>query len=309
MPSWNELVEEFTAASEKGAWLNDKTNETLRAIGDRRGGRHVIMYGSAFLQKPSVPAENLIIHGEDLNGLMSVIHGMDWTRGLVLVLHTPGGETSSTESLVDYLRSKFATIEVIVPTYAMSAGTMISLASDRIIMGRHSQLGPIDPQMGFSGRRVSAQAVVEQFERARKEVLTNTAAAHVWAPILQSLGPSLLQEAQNAIDYSERLVARWLERYMFSGRADPAAAAKVAAEHFNDAAQHKNHGRRIGRDEAREQGLEIEDLEDDQQLQEAVLTAYHLLTIMFENSMATKVIRSDLGTGWIKNWAGQQPAR
>lgn len=58
---------------------------------------------------------------------MSVMFGMDWNKGLTLVLHTPGGVTNAAETLVAYLRSKFNYIEVIVPTFAMSAGTMISL--------------------------------------------------------------------------------------------------------------------------------------------------------------------------------------
>jgi len=51
------------------------------------------------------------------------------------------------QTIVDYLRSKFSTIEVLVPTYAMSAGTMIALGCDRVFMGRQSQLGPTDPQL------------------------------------------------------------------------------------------------------------------------------------------------------------------
>ena len=94
-----------------------------------------------------------------------------------------------------YLRSKFNDIEVIVPTYAMSAGTMISLAANRIVMGRQSQLGPIDPQFLMGQRAQSARAVVDQFEEAKKEILEDAAAAGVWFPILQTFGPALLQEA------------------------------------------------------------------------------------------------------------------
>ncbi len=148
---------------------------------------------------------------------MSVIHGMDYSKGLTLIMHTPGGVTNATETIVSYLRSKFSYIEVIVPTFAMSAGTMISLAADKIIMGRQSQLGPIDPQMPAGGRIVSAIAILDQFERAKKEISEDREQAHLWAPILPSLGPALLQEAQNAIDYSEQIVTDWLEKYMFKG--------------------------------------------------------------------------------------------
>lgn len=264
-----------------------------------------MFYASAFLQKPHLTGQYLQITHEDINGFMSCIYGMDWSKGLTLVLHTPGGVTNATETIVAYLWSKFQDLEVVIPTYAMSAGTMISLAANRLIMGRQSQLGPIDPQMPLQQRFVSAQAIVDQFDRAKSDVIANRDLAHVWAPVLQSLGPALLQEARNALDYAERIVAEWLEKRMFAGEKTRAAARKKAvrtARHFNDASIHKSHGRRIDRAEAREQGIAVEDLEADQTLQEAVLTAYHMITIVFEKTPVAKMILSDRGRVWLKNW-------
>jgi len=304
VPSWNDLLTEFIAQPDdnRDAWIHARVVDALTTIGTLRGGRRVIMYGSGFLQKPTAPPAHSMITHEDLNGLMAVIYGMEWDKGLTLILHTPGGVTNAAESLVSYMRSKFDDVEVIVPAFAMSAGTMISLASDRIVLGRQSQLGPIDPQLSGGGRSVSARAVVEQFDRAQREVLANTAAAHVWAPIVASLGPALLQEAQNALDYSERMVAEWLSQYMFAGSPTSVQDGQRVAQHFNDATTHKSHGRRIGRDEARAQGVTVEDLESNQDLQEAVLSAYHLMTIVFEQTVSTKMLWSDHDRTWVKNW-------
>jgi hypothetical protein len=304
MPSWNQLLDQFSAQPNdpaKHAWLTATLDQKLGHISARRGGRNVIFYASAFLQKPMVPAPFLQITHEEINGLMSVMHGMQWEQHLTLLLHTPGGMTNATETIVDYLLSKFADIEVIVPTLAMSAGTMISLAANRVIMGRQSQLGPIDPQMPVGGRAVSARAVVEQFDQAKKEILADLSLAHVWAPILPSLGPALLVEAQNALDYSEKMVARWLEARMFSGDRGASSKAAAVAKHFNDATTHKSHGRRIDREEARRHGVNIVDLEADQELQDDVLTAYHLITLMMENSLTAKVMANNAGRLWVKN--------
>jgi hypothetical protein len=305
MPAWNDLLNQLSALPDDAArskWLQDQQVNWLKQIGTLRGDRNVLLYASSFLQKPQAPAYTYIIMPEDLNGLMSVVYGMDWSKGLTLILHTPGGDPNAAASVVAYLRSKFTRIEVIVPTYAMSAGTMISLASDRIIMGRQSQLGPIDPQMTIGARPVSARAIVDQFEAAKQEILGNVTLAHAWAPILQSLGPALLQEAQNALDYGESMVAGWLATYMFSGRSDPATEGRNVAHHFNDATIHKSHGRRIDREETRSQGVIVEDLEDSQDLQEAVLTAYHVATFALEHTLVTKMIASDTGRNWLKQW-------
>lgn len=79
---------------------------------------------------------------------MSVIHKLDRSRGLDLILHTPGGDMAATESLVDYLRSMFGTdVRAIIPQLAMSGGTIMALSCNKIIMGKESSIGPIDPQL------------------------------------------------------------------------------------------------------------------------------------------------------------------
>lgn len=306
MPSWNDLLEELESKSDqdKPDWVNAQVRQALLEIGECRGGRNVLFYASAFLQKPQAAGQHLQITHEDINGFMSCIYGMDWRKGLTLLLHTPGGVTNATETIVAYLWSKFDDFEVVIPTYAMSAGTMISLAANRLVMGRQSQLGPIDPQMPIQQRFVSAKAIVDQFERARSDVLANRDLAHVWAPILQTLGPALLQEARNALDYAETILAGWLENRMFAGETSSRTRRKKAqrtARYFNDASTHKSHGRRIDREEARSQGIAVEDLEADQHLQEQVLTAYHMLTLIFEKSPAAKVLVSHHDRMWLKN--------
>ena len=308
MPSWNDLLTELNGIlpPARPAWFNQKIADALTATARLRGDRNVIFYASSFLQRPQAHPHYTQLTTEELNGLMSVIYGMSWDQHLTLLLHTPGGQTNAAESFVAYLQSKFDDIEVIVPTLAMSAGTMISLSANRIIMGRQSQLGPIDPQIPLpsQGRFVSARAIVEQFEAAKKDIVPpdgDLQRAHAWAPVLQSLGPGLLQEAENALSYGESMVGRWLEERMFADEDGERVRATEAAKHFNDASTHKSHGRRIDRAEARDHGLVVEDLEDDQDLQESVLTAYHLVTLLFEQSPAAKILWTNHGRAWVKN--------
>ena len=303
MPSWNELLIELLSQHDDQAkieWLNKRLTKALAEVQKQSSDCNVLLYGSAFLQRPQLHGEAIQITHVDLNGFMSCVHGMDWSSGLVLILHTPGGIPNAAETIVSYLRSKFSYMEVIIPTYAMSAGTMISLGADRIIMGRQSQMGPIDPQMLTGGRLVSAQAVVDQFEQAKKDVLQDPTMAHVWLPILPSLGPSLLIEARNALSHSESMVSKWLERWMFFNDPKAAQKATAAAQHFNNAKTHMSHGRRIDRDDARGQGLLVDDLEDSQDLQESVLTAYHVMTLIFEQTMTSKIIHTSAGRAWIR---------
>jgi len=126
---------------------------------------------------------------------MSACDGLDHAKGLDLLLHTPGGETAATESIVDYLRKVFHHIRVIVPQLAMSGGTMIACAGDSIVMGKQSSLGPIDPQIG--GR--PAHGILEEFKQAHEEIKKDLTKAHVWQPIIAKYGPALIGECQKVI--------------------------------------------------------------------------------------------------------------
>ena len=164
MPGWNDLVDEIAAAEPevRAKFFADKTRELTKEIADHCG-RNVVYYASGFLQKPHIPGALTSIGPEDINGFMAGIHGQDFDKGLLLILHTPGGMAEAAQTIVDYLRSKFDNIDVVIPTYAMSAGTMIALGCDNIIMGRQSQLGPTDPQLLIGNRLYSAHSIVDQF--------------------------------------------------------------------------------------------------------------------------------------------------
>jgi hypothetical protein len=80
MPSWDNLRKQFEAQQDDSAklqWLEANIASSLAAISAIRQDRNVIFYASAFLQKPQVPQVTTMITMEDINGLMSVMQGMD----------------------------------------------------------------------------------------------------------------------------------------------------------------------------------------------------------------------------------------
>ncbi|UYT57783.1 ATP-dependent Clp protease proteolytic subunit [Brucella sp. MAB-22] len=69
------------------------------------------------------------------------------TKKISLILHTNGGSTSAAWRLVNLIKTFCDEFEVIVPNKAMSAGTLISLGANSIIMTKQAALGPIDPSL------------------------------------------------------------------------------------------------------------------------------------------------------------------
>src|SRR5690606_25856192 len=138
---------------------------------------------------------------------------------------TPGGDLAATESIVDYLYQMFGKdIRAIIPQISMSTGTMMALSCKEIIMGKKSNLGPIDPQMGG----VACQAILDEFEKAVNDIKSRPHAAPLWQVIISKYNPTLLGECKGSIDWSEKLVKGWLLRNMCNG--DIKGAEKILKE-------------------------------------------------------------------------------
>lgn len=294
MPSWNQILDESRGASQYDL-IRRRYLAECREITDR----NVIAYYSGWLQK-DVPV-GLSINDEDKNGLMAVIHGLDRSKGLDLILHTPGGELAATESLVDYLRAMFETnIRAIVPQLAMSAGTMIACACERIVMGRQSSLGPIDPQ--YAG--IPAHGVVEEFNRAKAEVQQDDSTIPIWQAIIAKYTPTLIGECEKAIAWSNEMTREWLATGMFANDADSAATIDRIIDELGDHALTKSHARHLSLERCREIGLKVVELEQGQKFQDAVLSVHHAYMVTFSATSACKIIENHEGVAFIK--AAQQ---
>jgi len=299
MPTWGEIIKEFqtppnTPDTVRRKYLTNLTNHT---------GRDVILYSTKWTDPAGTSPDVISITEEDIQGFMEVVNGLRRTQ-LDLIIHSPGGSPAATEAIVKYLRKKFTDIRIIVPQGAMSAGTMLACAGNRIVMGKHSFLGPIDPQFILpyvqgTNRVVPAQAILDQFELAKKECLDNKNLGP-WLPILTQYGPGLLIECQNALDLSKKLVKDWLKQYMFNGVPRAAHKANHVAKHLAAHQDHKSHSRHLDRDDCRKLGLVVDDLETDQVLQDQVLSVFHAATLTFNFSPVAKIIENHNGKAFIK---------
>lgn len=306
MPSWGGILSEIkeTAASDPGREL-DAVRRKYITKQYNNSRRAVILYATKWTQpSDGIPPEMLSVAEEDIQGLMEVIHGVKETD-LDLIIHSPGGSIAAADAFVQYIRSKFNHIRVFVPFAAMSAATMIACASDEIVMGKHSFLGPIDPQFvmntSLGARSIPAQTIIDQFEKAREECSDPSRLA-VWLPMLQQYGPDLLIQCQNVLNLSPTLVKNWLEKYMFKNEDKPEYLAEQIATWLAKHTEFKIHGKHINRDELRSRGLKITNLEEDQEQQDIILSIFHATTHTFSHSGAVKIIENHLGSAFINQF-------
>lgn len=291
MPNWKEQLDEVKAMGSSYDVLRRKYLKELFDLTDR----NVIIYYSGWLQKSNLPG--LGINDEDKNGFMSAINKMDRSKGLDLLLHTPGGDTAAVESLVDYLRKMFGTdIRAIIPQIAMSGGTMIACASKQVVMGKQSSLGPVDPQ--FNG--IPAHGVIEEFTRAHKEIKADPSKIPIWQPIIAKYSPAFIGECQKAIDWSEQLVREWLKTGMFITDTDSEQKINRIVEELINHAITLSHARHLSAEKCLSIGLNVDMLERDQGLQDAVLNLHHACMLTLSQTPAYKIIENQNGTAFIK---------
>ncbi len=299
MPSWGELLEELKPRTDaSGQPIPAMTVDELRtkyiSALAQKTGRNVVAYYSGWL-KPG-KNQNVDINDSDITGFMNALKGLDVSKGLDLILHTPGGNPTATEGIVKYLHSKFGNnIRVIVPQMAMSAGTMLACSAQTIIMGNHSCLGPIDPQYGG----VPAYNIVNEFREAKGDLDKNPQAKTYWELQLKKYPAAFFYSVIDAINLSSTLVSEWLTQYMFEGEDPKAVNKKVKGIVGKLNANNKSHSRHFTYDFCKQLGLKVEALEADQDLQELVLSVHHAFIITLDATLATKIIENQNGARYI----------
>ena len=249
-------------------------------------GRNTIVYYSGWLQHPDGDSS---IDDSDMEGFMNAVNELDCTKGLDLVLHTPGGSPTAAEAIVNYLKDKFQKdIRVIVPQLSMSAGTMIACSAKEIVMGRQSSLGPIDPQ--FNG--IPAYNIISEFNDAKKDLAEDPTTANYWAIILQQYPAAFLKTCYDAISLSSTLAEEWLKDNMLKNNQ---SAVNGIVEFLNSRDTNHDHGRHFNYKKCCDIGLNISLLEADQEFQDAVLALHHSLMITFQGTNAVKIIENQNG--------------
>jgi len=292
MPTWLDVLKELKIDeidNQEGP-LDRVRRKYLRQLHEKTG-RNIIAYYSGWLQNPNSAA--CAISDADKNGLMTTVHGMDRNKGLDLFLHTPGGEIAATESLVDYLHQMFGKdIRCFIPQLAMSGGTMIACACKEIIMGKQSNIGPIDPQIDG----IPVHGVITEFKDAIKCVKRHPSSLPIWQIIIGKYYPAFLGECSKVAELSSEIVVKWLTEIMFFDDEQAENKAKQVATNLNNHTDTKIHARHIHAEEAKSFGLKITMMEEDPELQDLVLTIHHAYMHTFSNVPATKIIENHLGS-------------
>lgn len=213
------------------------------------------------------------MHTGDIPNIETVLNSITGAEQINLVVHSPGGDGTITEKIIDICRAHLAgankKLRVIVPNVAKSAATILALGTDEIIMGYTSELGPIDPQVPItvSGMThwVSAFAFVEARDKLLEQITEATKKKEPTVGLLTELAGlniPFTDEMENQIGFAKKTATTLLNKYMLVPVHQNAKTRKKNAEAIAEKLLSKTlfpvHGHYINGQTAKDIGLQVE---------------------------------------------------
>jgi len=303
MDGWQEIQNEIFADSERfpGGDFDSVRRSKYKRVAELTG-RPLIVYCSAFLHpaKAQYAGQLMSIDLTDKDGFHEIIQNVTGDA-VDIFIHSPGGSAEATESIVKILRGKFQDVRFIITGTAKSAATMLAMSGNSILMDGIGEVGPIDPQILVGGRYSPAGSIIEQFDRATKELQKSPQSLPVWIPILEKFAPALLVQCENYLKLAKSLVSSWLAQYMLAGTTRAKNKATFIAKSLANEKKSLSHARRIDAAELITLGVNVQRLEDQSPELQIAIRHLHLAIMatldgtgvvkMFENSDGAALLR------------------
>ncbi len=192
--------------------------KSLREIRETRG-RPVLCY-LANMVKQGIRQSISIDYTDDLPFTEMVASVPPAEEAVDFIVVTPGGSAEQVAKFVERLRPRFKDVVFLLPSTAMSAGTIFCLSGNDIIMPPTAFIGPIDPQVpGPDGRYIPAQAILTLIEdiKIRGQARIEKGESPDWTDlqILRQMDSKEIGNALNASRYCIELAENYLATYKF----------------------------------------------------------------------------------------------
>lgn len=263
---------------------------------------YTIVYSTA-IGKP-IPIPDLSLSQDDYYIIHDLLNEVD-SSSLDFYIETLGGSAEAAEEIVECLRNKFEKVSFIVTGEAKSAGTIMVLSGDEIIMTRTGSLGPIDAQVRIGRSIVSAFDYIEWTDNKREEAGKAGRLNAFDATMIAQISPGELSGVYNALKYAEDLVVEWLVKYKFKTwtvtetKKIPVTEdmkAQRAREIVNELINHakwRTHGRSIKAVDLDTMGLKITRAESNPELNEVVFRIQTVCRLLFSSSDIYKIFATE----------------
>lgn len=293
------LINEYIEILKKSGNTAPLETELQRLIGEYNKLRstYLLVYAAAI----GKPIPNIALDQSDYYMIRDFLSNKDKIKNVEIYIETPGGSGETAEEIVRFLRKHFDTVSFVVSGEAKSAGTLIVLSGDEILMTETGSLGPIDAQMKIGRSVISAYDYVEWVNEKRADAEKNDRLNPFDATMVAQITPGELGSVYHALKFAEDLVVEWLVNFKFKKwdktetRGIPVTdemknkrAVEIARELSNHA-KWRSHGRSIKIENLEEINLKISRVDNDPKLSDIVYRIQMVCRLLFDSTSIYKI--------------------
>ncbi len=293
------LLDEYIGKIKKGWSSIELESELLKLISEYNKLRdtYLFVYSTA-IGKP-IPA--VALEQADFYVIRDLLTGKKDLKQVDMYIETPGGSGETAEEIVKFLHNNFETVSFVISGEAKSAGTIMVLSGDEILMTETGSLGPIDAQMKIGRSVVSAYDYMDWVDNKRKEAEKQGALNPFDATMIAQISPGELGSVFNALKFAEDLVVEWLKNYKFKNwtfteiHKTPVTEemkkkrAEEIAKELIDHSKWRSHGRSIKIDDLAGIGLKITRVDSAPKLANIVYRIQTVCRLLFESTATFKI--------------------
>jgi len=274
-------------------------SEILKLISEYNKLRNTYLFVYAAAIGKPIPA--VVLEQADFYVIRDLLTDKKNLKQVDMYIETPGGSGEAAEEIVKFLHNNFETVSFVISGEAKSAGTIMVLSGDEILMTETGSLGPIDAQMKIGRSVVSAYDYMDWVGNKRKEAEKQGALNPFDATMIAQISPGELGSVFHALKFAEDLVIEWLINYKFKKwivtetRKKPVTKemkwkrAKEIAKKLIDHSKWRSHGRSIKIGDLEEIGLKITRVDSDPRLADIVYRIQTVCSLLFEFTTTFKI--------------------
>ncbi len=277
----------------------DLESELLKLIAEYNSLRetYLFVYAAAIGKPiPTVPLEQA-----DFYILRDLLSGQGKRNKVDVYLETPGGSGETAEEIGRFLHNNFKTVSFVISGEAKSAGTIIALSGDEILMTETGSLGPIDAQVKIGRSIVSAYDYMEWIKAKSEEAEKQGALNPFDATMIAQISPGELGSVFHSLKFAEDLVKDWLVRYKFKNWRSTETHKKAVtdsmkkrraeeiAKELTNHSRWRSHGRSIKIEDLESIGLKVTRIDSDPQLANVVYRIQTVCRLLFETTTSFKI--------------------
>ena len=238
---------------------------------------------------------------EDFYIISNLLRGREESSKLDIYLETPGGSGEAAEEIVRFTRAHFDNISFVISGEAKSAGTLMTMSGDEILMTETGSLGPLDAQIKIGRTTISAFDYMEWIKNKHNEAEKKKSMNPFDAIMVAQISPGELELVDHSLNFAKDLVVKWLGKYKFKNwdktktQKKPVTdemkkkRAKAIANELINHAKWRSHGRSLKIRDLEDIGLRITEIDNNLELSDIVYRIQTVCMLLFKTTTTYKI--------------------